>query len=127
MLKNTYTLNMGIFDKIDIDYVIKELSKQTNPKKIERVRELLRKNNLTDEDIDLRLALVEDASDKPNLGYTKGSGSFASTAYTLECNHSIRAKTTSLTKSLSYLIGRTVYCEVCKDNRTVTGRPVTQS
>lgn len=118
---------MGFFNKIDIDFIIKQLKVQSDPKKIEQIRALLRKNNLTDEDIELRLTLVNDESAKPNLGYTKGSGSFASTAYTLECNHSIRAKTTSLTKSLSYLIGRTVYCEVCKDNRIVTGRPITRS
>ena len=61
------------------------------------------------------------ASSNPSLGYKKGKGTFSSTAYALECNHMIRAKTAS--KSLNYFQGKTVYCEICKEQRVVVGRP----
>jgi hypothetical protein len=64
---------------------------------------------------------AQEQAHKSSLGYKKGKGTFSSTAYTLECSHMIRAKTAS--KSLNYFQGKSVYCEICKVERVVIGRP----
>ena len=54
-------------------------------------------------------------------GYQPGKSVWNSSAYQLECGHLIRAKTT--TRSANYLKGRTVFCEICNEERGVVGIP----
>lgn len=55
-------------------------------------------------------------SQKPSLGYKKG-GKYGN-SFSLECNHSIVAS--AMMYSGLGLIGKKVYCEVCKEERRVT-------
>ena len=111
---------MGFFGKIDIEYVIKQLKIQSDPKNVESIRALLRKNGLTDEEIDTRLLEVEES--EHGGGYKKGNKLSGNQMYVLACAHQIRAKKTVgiLSKGM---IGKTVWCEICDDYREVTSMP----
>ena len=58
---------------------------------------------------------AERLENNPSLGYTKG-GKWGN-PFLLECNHSIVGS--SRTSGMA-LIGKVVYCEVCKEQRRVT-------
>ena len=53
---------------------------------------------------------------QPRLGYKKGKGSF-SNSYILECNHLIAMS--GMRSSATGKVGKTVYCEVCKESRRI--------
>jgi hypothetical protein len=110
---------MGFFGKIDIEYVIEQLKIQSDPKKVESIRALLRNNGLTEEDIDTRLLEVKESGH--GGGYKKGS-KVSGQMYVLACAHQIRAKRAVgiLSKGM---IGKTVWCEICNDYREVTSMP----
>jgi len=55
----------------------------------------------------------------PSLGYKKGTWN-SSQAYTLACGHQISAKK-QVGMFSKGLLNRTVRCEICNANRTVTG------
>ena len=117
---------MGFFGKIDINFVIEQLKIQSDPKKIESIRELLKKNGLSDEEIDARLEGVEvptEAAQAPkNKGYKKGNFNSGDQMYILACTHQIRAKKQVGIFSKG-MIGKTVWCDVCGANREVTSMP----
>jgi len=56
---------------------------------------------------------------KPKLGYTRGNNLIGSHPYVLDCSHQIRARkgTGLFSKGM---LGKTVWCEICKANRRVT-------
>ena len=56
---------------------------------------------------------------KSNIGYKKGNFVSGQT-YGLECSHQIRARKQTGLISRG-MIGKTVWCDVCKANRTVIG------
>lgn len=109
-----------------IELGINKLKKETDPKKIEKFFNALKKAGLTEEEIEARLASSEiapEASSTPHdKGYKKGNWNSGDQMYVLACAHQIRAKKRVglLSKGM---IGKTVWCDVCNADRVVTSMP----
>jgi hypothetical protein len=116
---------MGFLDNLrkdTIELLLKGLKSETNSKKITKTVKALMKYGLTQEDIDARLAEIEEikkvSSAPMSTGYKKGKNQM----YVLSCTHQIRAeKATGLISK--GLVGKTVWCDVCNAERLVTGAP----
>jgi hypothetical protein len=102
------------------------LKTETNPKKIEKIYEALKKFGLTDEEIEARVENPEvapEVSSAPrDKGYKKGNLNSGDQMYILACTHQIRAKKHVGIFSKG-MIGKTVWCDVCNAERVVTSMP----
>jgi hypothetical protein len=105
---------------------ISKLKTETNPKKIEKIYEALKKLGLTEEEIEAR---VENRDVSPEVsvvprdkGYKKGNLNSGDQMYILACTHQIRAKKQTGIFSKG-MIGKTVWCDVCNAERVVTSMP----
>jgi hypothetical protein len=109
-----------------IALAISKLKTETNPKKIEKIYEALKKLGLTEEEIETRLESPEIAPEVPSAprdkGYKKGNLNSGDQMYILACTHQIRAKKQVGIFSKG-MIGKTVWCDVCSAERVVTSMP----
>ena len=109
-----------------IELGISKLKKETDPKKIEKFLNALKKAGLTEEEIEARLIGSEIAPEAPTAprdkGYKKGNWNSGDQMYILACTHQIRAKKQVGLFSKG-MIGKTVWCDVCNSDRVVTSMP----
>ena len=105
---------------------INKLKSESNPKKIEKIYDALKKFGLTEEEIEARVANTELASEVSSAprdkGYKKGNLNSGDVMYVLACTHQIRAKKAVGIFSKG-MLGKTVWCEVCNEERVVTSHP----
>jgi hypothetical protein len=119
---------MGIDDFIEkgIAETIQKLKSETDPKKIEKFRKVLKRMGLSEEEIETRLESPEIAPEVPSAprdkGYKKGNLNSGDQMYILACTHQIRAKKQVGIFSKG-MIGKTVWCDVCSAERVVTSMP----
>lgn len=108
-----------------IALAINKLKTESNPKKIEKIFEALKKLGLTEEEIEARLESPEvtpESSTSPqDKGYKKGNWNSGDQIYVLACTHQIRAKKIAFISK--GMIGKTVWCDVCNAERVVTSHP----
>lgn len=104
---------------------INKLKTETNPKKIEKIYEALKKLGLAEEEIEARVANSEvapEVSSAPrDKGYKKGNFNSGERMFVLACTHQIRARNTGIFQKS--MLGKTVWCDVCNAERVVTSAP----
>ena len=134
-LKKKYLRHMGLHEDL-IKLGLLKLKKETNLKKIYRLRMGLIEAGLTDEEIDARLDQLENVKREPtsidnvqkntrspeDKGYKKGNFNSGDQMYILACTHQIRAKKQVGIFSKG-MLGKTVWCDVCNTDRVVTSMP----
>lgn len=105
---------------------INKLKTETNPKKIEKIYEALKKLGLAEEEIEARVANSEvapEVSSAPrDKGYKSGNINSGDQMYVLACTHQIRARKQVGIFSKG-MLGKTVWCDVCDAERVVTSMP----
>jgi hypothetical protein len=126
---------MGLQEDL-IKMGLSKLKKETNLKKIYRLRMGLIEAGLTEEEIDSRLDELENVVKKPTpiddvqkntrspeeKGYKEHNFNSGSQMYILACAHQIRARKVVGLFSRG-MLGKIVWCDICKSDREVTAMP----